>query len=60
MIPPTMKLLNENYEVEDESNDVIDLTDTYLHPHYLFWKNYGGIDEIVRGLVGEKCPMEDR
>ena len=60
MIPPFLTLFNMDYEVDDENRDVIPFTETFLHPHYLFWKNYGGIDEIARGIVGTICPMGDR
>ena len=57
MIPPSMKFFNTEYETVD---GLVSTTNTYLHPHYLFWNNYGAIDEIARWVVGGKCPMADR
>ena len=57
MIPPRLKFFNSSFQ---EVGSPVSTTDAYLHPHYLFWKNYGGIDEIASWIVGSKCPMADR
>ena len=57
MIPEKFKFFNAEYR---PVGDVLSTTDTYLHPHFLFCKNYNAINDIARWVVGEKCPMADR
>ena len=57
MVPQKFKFFDQSYQ---PVGDVLGTEETYLHPHFLLWKNYNAIKDIARWVVGEQCPMADR